>query len=116
MIQINEAKTKLFDSKEEYLSAKAKWASQSREVDYMDHVLYNLIRGLPADRGYTPITKESRLNAGHSSDQKLKDCVRYLQWCERSANMKGNISRRLKRLFGDDFNIDRFFEVLTETT
>ncbi len=45
--------TKLF-TKEQYQAIKAAWAERKNH-DATDHIIYNALRGLPLDRGFTPI-------------------------------------------------------------
>lgn len=49
--------TKLF-TKEQYQAIKAAWG-QRKHHDATDHIIYNALRGLPLDRGFTPISEEN---------------------------------------------------------
>lgn len=42
-------------TKEQYLAIKAAWG-QRKNHDATDHIIYNILRSLPADRGFTPIS------------------------------------------------------------
>lgn len=89
--QIEDAKTRFFNTKEDYLKFKQAWKDfhndghvvEIREVDIAPwgskekimvevkypqlqsghYMLYNLLRGYEISRGYVPLTRENRLNA-----------------------------------------------------
>jgi hypothetical protein len=42
-------------TKEQYQAIKAAWG-QRKNHDATDHIIYNAMRGLPLDRGFTPIS------------------------------------------------------------
>ena len=55
-------------NKEEYLKLSKAWkdhVNSGKTVTAMHHMIYNAIRGYDLKRGFTPITREARLNAGH---------------------------------------------------
>ena len=83
--QIEDAKTRFFNSKEDYLSFKQAWKDYHNDGhvvelrEYKDadgtheykantlnsthYMLYNLLRGYESQRGFAPIVNEGRLNA-----------------------------------------------------
>lgn len=65
-IQIENAKTKFFSSKEHYLAFKKAWAekARSKSIDSVDIVLYNLLRGKLSTRGFSPIVNKVKLANG----------------------------------------------------
>jgi hypothetical protein len=63
-----------FQSKEEYLAFKKQWA-QLKGKTGADHILYNVLRGLEPSRGFTPITKASKLSNGHAPMQAFANAL-----------------------------------------
>jgi hypothetical protein len=53
-------------NKEQYLAAKEAW-KKSHSKSSTDHIIYNIIRGLEPGRGFTPVTKPSKLANGAES-------------------------------------------------
>ena len=64
--QIENAKTLLFTDKEQYLRFKKLWsdAVQTKSLEASDHMLYNIVRGYDTSRGFTFVTKPSKLSNG----------------------------------------------------
>ncbi len=56
-----------FSTKEEYLAFRKAWATavnNGEEISAAHHVLYNILRGHPHSRGFTPITNANKLRNG----------------------------------------------------
>ena len=51
-------------TKEQYLAAKAAW-KLNKTPTAAELLTYNLLRGFPLDRGFTPVTKPIKLANGH---------------------------------------------------
>ena len=66
-------------NKEQYLALKAAWIQEKYQHDHnsVSHVIYNILRGFPADRGFTPITDPKKLANGASPLQAF-DEAKYL--------------------------------------
>lgn len=61
--------TQYFETKDQYLAFRAEWAkaAQNREWPHLTgahHVLLNILRGHPIDRGFAPITSKNKLLNG----------------------------------------------------
>lgn len=67
-LHIENAKETFFNDKEHYLQFKAAWAKAVNDPDVQitatHHLVYNLIRGYDATRGFTPITNVNKLSNG----------------------------------------------------
>lgn len=68
MLLIEDAKTKFFKSKEDYLNFRKTWAKDKHHSS-QDIIIYNLLRGKPANNGFTPITKTVKLANGCRPNQ-----------------------------------------------
>jgi len=68
---------KFFATKEDYLAFRAAWAkaSQQGRLFASHHLMYNLIRGKNPERGFTPITKFTKLTNGHTVNGALVDAA-----------------------------------------
>lgn len=60
----HEIRVSLFETKEQYLATKKEWA-KTKNHTAQQHAIYNVLRGYEPTRGFTPITKQSRLDNGH---------------------------------------------------
>lgn len=60
-------------SKEQYLAVKAAWKQQKPQSSI---ILYNILRGYSAQRGYTPITNPRKLACGAKPWQGYESDVR----------------------------------------
>ena len=56
---------KFIINKEQYLAIKKIWANM-KEHTASELIIYNLLRGFPADRGFTPVTNKNKLSNGHA--------------------------------------------------
>ncbi len=67
-LHIENAKETFFNDKEHYLQFKAAWAKAVNNPDVQitasHHLVYNLVRGYDATRGFTPITNVNKLSNG----------------------------------------------------
>lgn len=59
----HEKRVSIYETKEQYLQLKKEWAG-TKNHSAPDYSIYNILRGHPADRGFTPITKWNRLQNG----------------------------------------------------
>lgn len=66
-----------------------------------DHVIYNILRGYPANRGFTPITNKNKLNNGQIADQGFKAAVSSIEFSIRYYNKNGEYLKRLADTFGE---------------
>jgi len=53
-------------SREQFFAFLSKFRNraQSKELEPIDMMFYSIVRGLPADRGFTPITNTRKIEAG----------------------------------------------------
>lgn len=58
--------TNTFETKDQYLAFRSAWAkaAQDKVLTGAHHVLLNILRGHPVERGFTPITKTTKLQNG----------------------------------------------------
>jgi len=58
--------TNTFETKDQYLAFRSAWkkAAQEKKLTGAHHVLLNILRGHPVERGFTPITKTTKLQNG----------------------------------------------------
>ena len=49
------------------IQARFKELSRSKQATAVDHVFYNIVRGKPLDRGFTPITNENKLRSSYNN-------------------------------------------------
>jgi len=95
----------IFSSKEEYLAFKATWASvvnSSAQITSIHHVLYNLLRGLPHDRGFTPVTNSNKLANGTMINGELYYACKHLHRWQK----EGSFPDYFTRPFGDTITKD----------
>ncbi len=74
-----------FNSKEEYLAFRKAWATavnNGERITSEHHVLYNLLRGHPHHRGFTPITNANKLRNGMFINYGLYHAVNCLRLLE----------------------------------
>jgi hypothetical protein len=59
--------TFIIQDKEQFKKIQAcfKELSRSKQATAADHVFYNIVRGKPIDRGFTPITNENKLRSNY---------------------------------------------------
>ncbi len=60
--------------------------AHAKQLTKEDMMLYNIVRGLPASRGFTSITSEVKLRNGMIADHSL---------CMARINLKWNLTRKL---------------------
>lgn len=82
--KIENAKETLFEDKEQYLRFKKLWAENCQYLSSKYHMLYNIVRGYDTSRGFTFVTKPSKLNNGFRINgseyfawQSVCRCIRY---------------------------------------
>ena len=60
----HEIRVSLYETQEQYLAVKKEWA-KTKKHSALEHAAYNILRGYDPERGFTPITRKSRLDNGH---------------------------------------------------
>lgn len=60
----HEKRVSIYETKEQYLQMKQKWAERKNH-SALEHALYNILRGLDAQKGFSPIVREIRIKNGH---------------------------------------------------
>lgn len=89
-----------FSTKEEYLAFRKAWAAavnSTAQITATHHVLYNLLRGLPHDHGFTPITNANKLANGMLMNGELY----YACSCLKRFQRDGKFPEYFTRPFGD---------------
>lgn len=104
-------------NKEQYLALKARWSVLTHKTA-TDHAFYNVLRGFPANRGFSPVTNQKKLSNGTSAwdayeaakrnaTQQAGELVHYQHDNEeRRIRREANYSARIKELserFGIEF-------------
>ena len=76
--------TTYFNNKEHCLAFKKAWAlaSQDNCQTATHHFLYNLLRGFPGDRGFTPVTNKNKLANGMAPNQGAFSTMYNLRWLQ----------------------------------
>jgi len=80
----------IFNTKEQYISFRHAWSNAARISDPetscwlqgAHHLMFNLLCGKPAERGFTPITRKTKLQNGHLINAGLYDA-----YCSLSAKI-----------------------------
>lgn len=69
-------------SREQFFAfvSKFRTRAQSKELEPIDMMFYSITRGLPANRGFTPITNTRKLNAGQDPDYSYKTSKQHLKY------------------------------------
>ncbi len=101
--KIENAKTLLFTDKEQYLRFKKLWAHATK-TEYLTakhHMLYNIVRGHDTNRGFTFVTKPSKLANGARING-----GEYYAWREVCSLMNGHASLEMgiRALSNDEFD------------
>ena len=113
--QTENIKETLFDDKEQYLRFKKLWASavQTKYLGAQHHMLYNIVRGHDTSRGFTFVTKTTKLNNGfrinhgeYFAFQDVQRCMRYAQ------TNPEYLKHEITALTSDEFNLDWWCETL----
>jgi hypothetical protein len=79
----------LIEDKEKFLEMRQAWKDHANEggtIRPEDHIIYNAIRGYDLKRGFTPIVKQARLDAGHRHAFDLAS--QNLRWQVKMNNLK----------------------------
>ena len=102
--KIENAKTLLFTDKEQYLRFKKLWAHATK-TEYLTakhHMLYNIVRGHDTSRGFTFVTKPSKLANGFRINGS-----EYFAWLEISRMQYGTSSLEfgVRALMNDEFDL-----------
>ncbi len=99
--------TNTFETKEQYLAFRAAWAkaAQDGKITAAHHVLLNILRGHPIERGFTPITKTTKLQSGHRINHGLYFAAAQLRY------MQTYNAEYFCAPFGDTFTAEQFAEI-----
>lgn len=59
-----------FETKQQYVEMKQQWATiaAQKQITPQDHVIYNILRGKPANRGFSPLKDANKLNNGMTAN------------------------------------------------
>jgi len=104
--------TNTFETKEQYLAFRATWAkaAQDGKITAAHHVLLNILRGHPIERGFTPITKTSKLQNGFRINHGLVFAAdhlgRMISGADGSNNWQAECAERFLSPFGDTFTME----------
>jgi hypothetical protein len=66
-----------------------------------DHMIYNILRSYPANRGFTPISNKNKLDNGQQPNQAFEAAKLEVEWRFRKPNQEV-----LKSIFGIEFSED----------
>jgi GTP-binding protein EngB required for normal cell division len=88
-------------SKEQYLAVKAAFKAQ-KSHSAADHMIYNILRSYPADRGFTPISNKTKLDNGQRPNQAFESAKLEIEYQLRSQKYLAS----LKEKFGIEFSED----------
>lgn len=88
-------------SKEQYQAMRAAFKAQ-KSHSAADHLIYNILRSYPADRGFTPISNSNKLNNGQRPNQAFESAKLEIEYQLRSAKFL----EKLKEKFGIEFSED----------
>ena len=95
----NMEQTEIIITKEQRKAIKAAW-KESKYHDATDHIIYNALRGLPLDRGFTPISSENWCKINSNGDD------RWYGFNNARLYAYGRLSRLLQKGTGDMFDQD----------
>lgn len=126
-IQIEKAKTEIFESKEHYLAFRQAWSSifkrglHKQKQPYCDdsilsakwHVLYALLRERDVTEMVAPILNHNKLASGHRS--KIYTALEHLAYVSNPTNEKHygveRFKEQLKEFFGDTLTIEMVHKI-----
>lgn len=113
--QIENAKTLLFTDKEQYLRFKKLWAANCQYLPSKYHMLYNIVRGHDTSRGFTFVTKPSKLSNGFRINGSEYDAWSGVQRCIRYAKTNPEqLQCEIASLTNDEFNLDWWCETFNK--
>jgi len=99
------------DDKEVFLKMVESW-KKFKEPKACHMMLYNIIRSKPFDRGFSPVTKKSKLENGHYAWYSLKEAARQIMFAK---SFSGSYLKNLIEPFGETINkevIDQAWELI----
>ena len=111
--------TQYFETKNQYLAFRAEWAKAAQEgnLTAAHHVLLNILRGHPIDRGFAPITSKNKLMNGTRINHGLYFAADTLNGFINRA--KDFVQKRDSSFFGKkkepDFWLEKFLKPLSKT-
>ena len=90
----------IFTSKEHYLAFRAAWAKNvndsSFQIDAAHHMMYNILRGRAFDKGFTPITRQTKLQNGYRINHGLYLAAQRLRYpSEWLSIFEGTVSKEM---------------------
>ena len=78
-----------------------------------EHVIYNILRGYPANRGFTPITNKNKLNNGQLADQGFDAAKQDIEFGIKYSK-DGSYLKRLEVTFGEGIVTDDILKQIQE--
>ena len=113
--KIENAKTLLFTDKEQYLRFKKLWAENCQYCSSKYHMLYNIVRGHDTSRGFTFVTKPSKLSNGFRINGSEYVAWREVCTCMRYAKQNdSSLKYQVSRLTNEEFTLDWWRETLNK--
>ncbi|SOK58729.1 hypothetical protein [Yersinia phage fHe-Yen9-04] len=101
-------------NKEQYITVKNTWKLE-KEHNIFDHVVYNVIRGLPSDNGFAPITDKGKLQANNNDPYNMYNYAvleLHYELNEKRYNYEKTV-QHYSKLFGIEFTPELIEVVLT---
>jgi len=113
--KIENAKTLLFTDKEQYLRFKKLWAKNSLGLPAKYHMLYNIVRGYDTSRGFTFVTKTTKLANGFRINGSEYDAWRRVCTCIQYAKTDPKrLLCEVASLINDEFTLEWWCETLNK--
>ena len=109
--------TTYFETKDQYLAFRKTWAkaAQDKVLTGAHHVLLNILRGHPVERGFTPITKTTKLQNGFRINHGLYFAAGELSYLVTCASSDGGYQKSRAEAFikpfGDTFTLEMLVSV-----
>ena len=109
--------TNTFETKDQYLAFRSAWAkaAQDKVLTGAHHVLLNILRGHPVERGFTPITKTTKLQNGFRINHGLfwaADELRSIvKGAAEDAGWQKDRAERFIKPFGDTLTLEQLAEI-----
>ncbi|QOI72476.1 hypothetical protein pEaSNUABM50_00471 [Erwinia phage pEa_SNUABM_50] len=101
-------------NKEQYITVKNTWKAV-KEHNIFDHVIYNVLRGVPSDTGFAPITDSGRLHANNNDPFNMYNyAVREIHYelNEKRYNYEKTV-KHYSELFGIEFTKELIEEIVS---
>jgi len=113
----------IFETKEQYTKFRATWAiaAQAKQLTNVHHCMLNLIRGLPIERGFSPVTRTAKLRNGHYANSGVHLASWGLMHVVANAKLSKRTSWAQQRLdlfmepFGDTLSTEQLAAIVVTT-